>query len=101
MTHIYDINDSRLDIFARLKEPQLKTFFEPEPGIFIAESINVILRALGAGYEPLSLLVDEKMLNDATVCEICKKIPMRESVDSLNVAAASAVAFWVLRANEQ
>ena len=76
MTHITDINDSRLDVFARLKEPQLKTFFEPEPGIFIAESINVILRALGAGYEPLSLLVDEKMLNDAPVYEICKKIPI-------------------------
>lgn len=74
MTHITDINDSRLDVFARLKEPQLKTIFEPEPGIFIAESINVILRALGAGYEPLSLLVDEKMLNDAPVCEICKKL---------------------------
>ena len=71
---INDTNDSKLDIFTRLREPQLKTLFEPEPGIFIAESINVILRALGAGYEPLSLLVDEKILSDAQVCEICEKL---------------------------
>ena len=30
-------------------------------------------------------------------CDYTVKIPMRESVDSLNVAAASAVAFWELR----
>lgn len=31
-------------------------------------------------------------------CDYVAKIPMREGVDSLNVAAASAVAFWQLRA---
>lgn len=31
-----------------------------------------------------------------TKCDFTAKIPMREGVDSLNVAAASAVAFWVV-----
>ena len=31
-------------------------------------------------------------------CDYVVRIPMREGVDSLNVAAASAVAFWELRA---
>ncbi len=31
-------------------------------------------------------------------CDFVARIPMREGVDSLNVAAASAVAFWQLRA---
>jgi len=31
-------------------------------------------------------------------CDYTVKIPMAHGVDSLNVAAASAVAFWELRA---
>ena len=30
-------------------------------------------------------------------CDYCAKIPMAHGVDSLNVAAAGAVAFWQLR----
>ena len=33
-------------------------------------------------------------------CDYTVRIPMREGVDSLNVAAASAVAFWELRSRE-
>ena len=32
-------------------------------------------------------------------CDVVVRIPMKEGVDSLNVAAASAVAFWQLRAD--
>ena len=41
-------------------------------------------------------------LRDDTVayCEYTVRIPMSHGVDSLNVAAASAVAFWQLRARE-
>lgn len=53
-------NAPELDVFARLSEIQLKTIFEPDPGLFIAESPNVIERALNAGYEPVSFLVDKK-----------------------------------------
>jgi len=55
---ITDINDKQLDIFARLTEPSLVHINEPNPGLFIAESPNVIIRALNAGYEPVSLLVE-------------------------------------------
>ena len=39
-------------------ETQLFHYFEPEPGLFIAESQNVILRALSGGYEPVSFLIE-------------------------------------------
>ena len=41
-------------------------------------------------------------LNDGTIadCDYTVKIPMYHGVDSLNVAAASAVAFWELRARD-
>ena len=41
---------------------QLLRYYEPEPGLFIAESPKVIERALNAGYEPLSFLVEHKDL---------------------------------------
>ena len=39
-------------------------------------------------------------LTDGTIagCDYTVKIPMYHGVDSLNVAAAAAVAFWQLRA---
>lgn len=63
MIHIEDITDKRLDVFARLSEPQLLHYFEPQGGIFIAESPYVIGLALDAGYEPLSLLIDEREIS--------------------------------------
>ena len=36
---------------------------EPQPGIFVAESPNVIERAINAGYEPVSFLIEEKYLD--------------------------------------
>lgn len=60
ITLITDFNDPQLDIYARLTENQLFNHHEPEKGIFIAESPKVVLRALDAGYEPISLLVEDK-----------------------------------------
>ena len=59
---ITDFHAPELEIYARLSENQLYHYFEPAPGIFLAESPNVIERALQAGYEPLSMLTSEKML---------------------------------------
>lgn len=56
---ITDISVPELDIFARLSEPQLLHYNEPETGLFIAESPKVILRALDAGYKPVSLLLEK------------------------------------------
>ena len=59
---VEDIRDERLDAYVRLTEVQLRNRLEPEKGIFIAESEKVIVRALDAGYEPLSLLIPEHRL---------------------------------------
>ncbi len=55
-----DFNTPELDVYARLNENQLFHRNEPAPGIFIAESPKVIERALDAGYEPVSLLLEKK-----------------------------------------
>ena len=59
---IDNLDDPRLDAYARLTEVQLRNKLEPEKGIFIAESGKVIERALAAGMEPLSFLMEEKWL---------------------------------------
>ena len=56
---INDLNTPELDVYARLSEVQLLRYYEPNPGIFIAESPKVIDRALNAGYAPLSFLMEE------------------------------------------
>ena len=57
---ITDFTAPELDVYARLTEGQLKNRAEPEKGLFIAESPNVIHRALDAGFEPVSMLMEEK-----------------------------------------
>lgn len=60
---ISDISVPELDIYARLREPQLLHLFEPDAGIFIAESPKVIKLALSAGYEPISFLIEKKYMD--------------------------------------
>ena len=55
---IQDLNNPELKIYTIRAEAQLLHFFEPAEGIFIAESPKVIRRALDAGYEPISALVE-------------------------------------------
>ena len=59
---ITDISAPELDVYARLTQAQLRNRLEPEKGIFIAESPKVIARALDAGYQPLSLLMERKQI---------------------------------------
>ena len=51
-------------IFFENSEVRLLRYYEPEPGIFVAESPMVIERALKAGYEPLGILICEEMLRE-------------------------------------
>lgn len=60
---ITDFASPELDVFARLTEAQLRNRLEPEKGVFIAESPKVIGRALDAGYEPVSLLMERKHID--------------------------------------
>ena len=71
---ISNIEITELDIYARLSESQLLHYREPGMGVFIAESPNVIERALAAGYEPVSFLVDINQLKGQTL-QIIEKYP--------------------------
>ena len=54
---------AELEIFHTLSEPQLLHYYEPDLGLLMAESPNVILRALAEGYEPVSVLMEERHVN--------------------------------------
>lgn len=64
--------------FSCKSEVQLLRYFEPDPGIFIAESAKVIHRALNAGYQPIALLVDKNLLDGQAkdIIEQCSDIPI-------------------------
>lgn len=59
---VVDLDDRRLAPFTRLTDMQLRLKMEPEAGIFLAEGEKVILRALAAGFTPVSALMEQKWL---------------------------------------
>ena len=61
---IKDFHSPELDVYARCTEARLLNKDHPEEGMFIAESPKVIGRALDAGYEPLSVLVEKKQMEE-------------------------------------
>ena len=73
MIEITDLHIPQLDMYIDKKEAQLLHYFEPEPGLFIAESPNVILRALEAGYEPISILMEKRQV-EKKAGEVLKKV---------------------------
>ena len=81
MPHIIEITDlaaPELDVYARLTEGQLKNRAEPEKGMFIAESPNVIHRALDGGCVPVSLLMERRHVEGQAkeIVERCPGIPI-------------------------
>ena len=64
-----------LQPFSESSEVQLRRCNEPAPGCFIAESLRVIGRALDAGYEARTLLIEERHLHEETVAR-CGDIPV-------------------------
>ena len=63
MNKIIELKDflaPELDVYARMTEVQLLNREFPEKGLFIAESPKVIERALDAGYEPVSCLMEKR-----------------------------------------
>ena len=58
---VTDLSDPVFSIFHTLNEAQLRHYYEPAEGIFIAESAKVTDRALSAGYEPVSMLLNEAL----------------------------------------
>ena len=81
MPNVIEINDfsaPELDIYARLTENQLVNREHPEDGLFIAESPKVIGRALDAGFEPVSVLMERRHVQTQGqgVLERCPGVPV-------------------------
>ena len=84
MANIIEITDftaPELDVYARLTEAQLLNREEPAKGLFIAESPKVIERALDAGCQPVSLLMERKHIDSQAkdVIARCGDIPVYTS----------------------
>ena len=82
---ITDFSAPELDVFARLTEGQLRSRQHEENALFIAESPKVIQRALQAGYEPVSLLMERKHIEGQgrEVIQKCKVIPIYTAGETL------------------
>ena len=77
---IKDLDAPELQIYYNLNEAQLFHYFEPKPGIFIAESPKVIERALDAGCVPMSFLVEKKHVETQAkeILARCDKLQSRD-----------------------
>ena len=81
ITQIIEItseNRHETEIFTSLSEPVLFHYYEPDYGLFIAESPKVIERALNAGYEPVSLMMSRKDITGEAkdIVSRCGDIPL-------------------------
>lgn len=78
ITEITDFLTPELDVYARLTENQLLNREFPEKGMFIAESPKVIERALDAGYEPISCLMEKRHIDGEgkTILERMRDVPV-------------------------
>ncbi|MBO5934275.1 MAG: RNA methyltransferase [Clostridia bacterium] len=83
ITEITDFCSSELDVYARLSEVQLLNRRNPENAMFIAESPKVIERALDAGYEPVSCLMEKRHIDG-------EGRPILERIDNVSVFCAEA-----------
>ena len=75
---ITDFSMKGPDVYANLTEAQLRNRLEPEKGIFIAESPKVIDVALRMGYEPVSILTEQRHIHGdaADIISRCGDIPV-------------------------
>ena len=81
MPNIIEITDFQapeLDIYARLTEAQLLHYYEPDGGLFIAESPKAVERALDAGCTPFSILAERKHIEGQARAIIlrCGEVPV-------------------------
>lgn len=60
LQRITDLGDPALDDYLRMTDVRLRSRVEVERGLFMAESYEVISRAVDAGMEPRSFLMSEK-----------------------------------------
>ena len=75
---IKSLSHPGVEPYALLTEAQLRNRLHPDEGLFIAESPKVIDVALRAGYQPLSLLCEERHITGdaADIIARCGDIPI-------------------------
>ncbi|MDO9590411.1 MAG: RNA methyltransferase [Microcella sp.] len=73
---ISTIETPELADYARLTDVALRRVTEPEGGLYIAESLTVIDRALHAGHQPRSVLTSERWLPDLEVLLSDRDVPV-------------------------
>lgn len=83
LIHIDNLEAPELKIYSNASEAELLHYYEPYDGVFIAETANVILRALEAGYKVESILVETKRL-EIEARPIFDKIKELYGEDELN-----------------
>ncbi len=82
MPEIIEVTDlderEELQLYTSLNEAQLLHYYEPNGGIFIAESPKVIERALDAGCQPVSFLMEKKHVQTQgrEILERCPDVPV-------------------------
>lgn len=77
---INDFNDHELDVYARLSENQLLNRADPNNAMFIAESPKVIERAIDAGYEVVSFLLEDRTIDGESAGIIEKALKINENM---------------------
>ena len=75
---ITSLDQPGLEVYASLTQAQLRNRLEPEKGVFIAESPKVIARALEAGCQPLSLLMERRQIEGGAkeIVARCGDVPL-------------------------
>lgn len=76
---IHDFSDPALDVYTRLTENQLLNRADPDNALFVAESPLVIGRALDAGCEPVSFLMERQHTQGKgreILARCCQDIPV-------------------------
>ena len=87
---ITDLTAPELFVYADASEKELIHYYEPASGIFIAETANVVLRALDAGYRIESMLVEKERLyiEAAPVFDCVEKLYGKEALAEIPVYIA-------------
>ena len=78
LIRITDLSMPGLDMYTDCNEAQLLHYYEPDGGVFIAESPKVIERALDFGCQPISLLMEEKHVatQGKEILKRCEGVPV-------------------------
>lgn len=85
ITEITSLTQPGVEIFSTLTEAQLRREYEPQQGIFIAESPKVIRVALNAGCRPVAMLCEKRHIEGdaADIIERCGDIAVYTGERSL------------------